>query len=72
MKSLTNTNAEADTYARKVVIRKGRIRLKICSKQIKIFETIPRILKTVLMVTNRKYKMVQARENKSPKGMHLI
>jgi hypothetical protein len=79
MKSLTNTNAEVATYARKVVIKNGKIRLNICGKQIKILETIRRTLKTVLMVTNRKYKMVpnrkykmvQARENKGAKGRRL-
>lgn len=70
--SLTNTNAEVATYARKVVIKNGRIRLNICSEQIKILETIRRTLKTVLMVTDRKYKIVQTRENKGLKGRHLM
>jgi len=71
MNSLTNTNAEVATYARKVVIRNGRIRLKICSEHIEIFETTRRTLETVLMVMNRKYKMLQTRENKGAKGRRL-
>lgn len=71
IKFLINENAEVATYARKVVIKNGRTRLKICSEQIKISETIRRTLRTVLMVTDRKYKIVQTRENKGAKGRRL-